>query len=69
MILYTLCMIDIKDFVNHNGQSLSNLCNYFNIFIIPTTKGIHVYYYKLYLGNYNFLLLLIHNVIIKLIYY
>ena len=46
--------------------SQSKLCNYFNIVPIPTTRWIHMYYYKLYL------LLIVHkviNLIIRLIYF
>ena len=38
-------------------HSLSRLCNYFNIVLIPTTRWIHMYYFKLYL------VLLIYKVI------
>ena len=44
-------------------HSLSKLCNYFNIVLIPTTRWIHMYYFKLNL------ILLIHNLIIRLIYF
>ena len=49
-----------------NVHSLSKLCIYFNIVLTPTTRWIHIYYFKLNL------ILLIHKVIkliIRLIYF
>ena len=50
--LFIICVVPFQSF-----HSLSKICDYFNIVLIPTTRCIHMYYYKLYL------LLIIHKVI------